>query len=141
MRRTEALQGVRVAMFLNRLNGRWESGELKPGGGGRVARGEGADVPALGRAAGSRRARPALAIAGSARRRAGGFPADRGEEVERLDRARSPGFTAKPFPEPLIKGPASAGARRGRSRLFSGRASVRRRRARAWRKRERRPLG
>ncbi len=59
-------------------------------------------------------------------------PADRGEEGERLDRARYPGFTVKPFPEPVIKEPgfgwsydvdeaaSSVGGRR-----------VRRRRARA----------
>ena len=46
MRRTEALQGVRMAMFLNLLN-RWEIGGAEPGRGGRVAWGERADVPAL----------------------------------------------------------------------------------------------
>ncbi len=46
MRRTEALQGVRMAMFLNILN-RWESAELNQEEAGRVAWGERTDVPAL----------------------------------------------------------------------------------------------
>ena len=46
MRRTEALQGVRMAMFLNILN-RWEFGGAEPGGGGGAVGGERADVSAL----------------------------------------------------------------------------------------------
>jgi hypothetical protein len=45
MRRTEALQGVRMAVFLNILN-RWESAELNQAEAGAVG-GERADVPRL----------------------------------------------------------------------------------------------
>ena len=104
---TEALQGAPMAMFFNRLN-RWEWAELsqeeaaewlgvrertfrrwtRRSGRRSEEEGEAGLVDRrLGRASGRR------------------VPADRGEEVERLDRARYPGFTAKPFPEPLIKEP------------------------------------
>ncbi len=46
MRRTEALQGVRMAVFLNLLS-RWELAELNQEEAAGVARGERADVPAL----------------------------------------------------------------------------------------------
>jgi transposase len=101
MRRTEALQGVRMAVFLNILN-RWESAELnqaeaaellgvsertfrrwrdrydEEGGAGLLDR-------RLGKASGRR------------------VPADRAEEVERLYRERYQGFTVKHFHEHLVK--------------------------------------
>jgi hypothetical protein len=95
MRRTEALQGVRMAMFLNILN-RWESAELnqeeavellgvrwtrryeEEGEAGLIDR-------RLGKASGKR------------------VPVDRAEEVERLYRERYQGFTVKHFHEHLIK--------------------------------------
>src|SRR5271168_4246997 len=46
MRRTEALQGVRMAVFLNILN-RWESAELIQGEAAELFGGERADVPSL----------------------------------------------------------------------------------------------
>ena len=46
MRRTEALQGVRMAMFLNILN-RLRIGGVQSGRGGGAAGRERADVPAL----------------------------------------------------------------------------------------------
>jgi transposase len=101
MRRTEALQGVRMAMFLNLLN-RWESAELNQeeaaellGVSERTFRrwtrryeedGEGGLVDRrLGKASGRR------------------VPADRAEEVERLYRERYLGFTVKHFHEHLVK--------------------------------------
>jgi transposase len=101
MRRTEALQGVRMAMFLNILN-RWESAELNQaeaaellGVSERTFRrwtrryeedGEGGLVDRrLGKASGRR------------------VPADRAEEVERLYRERYLGFTVKHFHEHLVK--------------------------------------
>ena len=101
MRRTEALQGVRVAMFLN-VRSRWESAELNEdeaaellGVSTRTFRrwrnrcdehGEaGLLDQRLGKASGKR------------------VPADRAEEVERLYRERYPGFTVKHFHEHLVK--------------------------------------
>ena len=46
MRWTEALQGVRMTMFLNILN-RWESAELNQEEAAELLGGERADVPAL----------------------------------------------------------------------------------------------
>src|ERR1700745_845475 len=82
MRRTEALQGARMAVFLNLLH-RWESaglhqGEEEAGEPGLLDRG-------LGKAPGRR------------------VPADRAQEVERLYRERYQGFTVKHFHEHLVK--------------------------------------
>jgi len=101
MRRTEALQGVRVAMFLNVRN-RWESAELNEeeaaellGVSARTFRrwrnrcdehGEaGLLDQRLGKASGKR------------------VPTDRAEEVEALYRERYQGFTVKHFHEHLVK--------------------------------------
>jgi transposase len=101
MRRTEALQGVRMAMFLNLLR-RWESAELNQeeaaellGVSERTFRrwrrayeeeGESGLVDGrLGKASGKR------------------VPSDRAEEVERLYRERYQGFTVKHFHEHLVK--------------------------------------
>jgi transposase len=101
MRRTEALQGVRMTVFLNLLS-RWESAELNQeeaaellGVSERTFRrwtrrydeeGESGLVDRrLGKASGRR------------------VPADRAEEVERLYRERYQGFTVKHFHEHLIK--------------------------------------
>ena len=101
MRRTEALQGVRMAMFLNILN-RWESAELNQGEAAELLgvsertfrrwtrryedEGE-ADLVdrRLGKASGKR------------------VPTDRSEEVEALYRERYQGFTVKHFHEHLVK--------------------------------------
>ena len=101
MRRTEALQGVRMTMFLNLLH-RWESAELNQeeaaeslGVSERTFRrwtrryedeGEAGLIDRrLGQASGKR------------------VPSDRAEEVERLYRERYQGFTVKHFHEHLIK--------------------------------------
>jgi len=101
MRRTEALQGVRMTVFLSLLR-RWESAELNQeeaaellGVSERTFRrwtrryeeeGEAGLVDRrLGRASGKR------------------VPVDRAEEVERLYRERYPGFTVKHFHEHLVK--------------------------------------
>ena len=101
MRRTEALQGVRVAMFLN-IKRRWESAELNEeeaaellGVSERTFRrwrnrcdeqGEaGLLDQRLGKASGKR------------------VPVDRAEEVEALYRERYQGFTVKHFHEHLVK--------------------------------------
>jgi transposase len=101
MGRTEALQGVRMAMFLNILN-RWESAELNQeeaaellGVSARTFRrwtrryeedGEAGLVDRrLGKASGKR------------------VPVDRAQEVERLYRERYRGFTVKHFHEHLVK--------------------------------------
>jgi transposase len=101
MGRTEALQGLRMAMFLNILN-RWESAELNQeeaaellGVSARTFRrwtrryeedGEAGLVDRrLGKASGKR------------------VPVDRAQEVERLYRERYQGFTVKHFHEHLVK--------------------------------------
>jgi len=101
MRRTEALQGVRMAVFLNILS-RWEAAELNQeeaaellGVSERTLRrwtrryeedGEAGLVDRrLGKASGRR------------------VPSDRAEEVERLYRERYSGFTVKHFHERLVK--------------------------------------
>jgi transposase len=101
MRRTEALQGVRMAVFLNLLH-RWESAELNQAEAGELLgvsertfrrwrdrfeeEGEAGLVDRrLGKASGKR------------------VPADRAEEVEALYRERYQGFTAKHFHEHLVK--------------------------------------
>src|SRR5271155_2901677 len=128
MRRTEALQGVRMAVFLNVLD-RWESAELNQeeaaellGVSERTFRrwtrryeeeGEAGLLDRrLGKAAGTR------------------VPSDRAEEVERLYRERYQGFTVKHFHEHLVRDHGFGGATPGRSCICNGRALWRRRRAR-----------
>jgi transposase len=101
MRRTEALQGVRVAMFLNLLN-RWESAELNQA--------EAAELLGVSERT-FRRWRDRYDEEGEAglldRRlgKASGkrVPVDRAEEVEALYRERYQGFTVKHFHEHLVK--------------------------------------
>jgi transposase len=100
MRRTEALQGVRVAMFLGLLH-RWESAELNQA--------EAAELLGVSERT-FRRWRDRYDDEGEAglldRRlgKASGkrVPTDRAEEVEALYRERYQGFTAKPFHERLV---------------------------------------
>jgi transposase len=101
MRRTEALQGVRMAMFLNILN-RWESAELNQE---EAAELLGVNVRTFRRWT---RRYEEEGEAGLVDRRLGKasgkrVPVDRAEEVERLYRERYPGFTVKHFHEHLIK--------------------------------------
>jgi transposase len=101
MRRTEALQGVRMAMFLNILH-RWEAAELNQA--------EAAELLEVGERT-FRRWRDRYDEEGEAglldRRlgKASGkrVPADRAEEVEALYRQRYQGFTVKHFHEHLVK--------------------------------------
>ena len=100
MRRTER-KAMRMAVFLDLLR-RCGIGGAQSGGGGGVARGERADVPALG-----------APVRGGGRGRASGSPTrqgvgpasstDRAEEVERLYRERYKGFTVKHFHEHLVR--------------------------------------
>src|ERR1700723_3417512 len=101
MRRTEALQGVRMTVFLNLLH-RWESAELNQE--------EAAELLGVSERTFRRwtRAYEEEGEAGLVDRRLGKasgkrVPADRAEEVERLYRERYPGFTVKPSHEHLIK--------------------------------------
>ena len=101
MRRTEALQGVRMAMFLNILS-RWESAELNQE--------EAAELLGVSERTFRRWTRryDEEGEAGLLDRRLGQasgkrVPADRAEEVERLYRERYQGFTVKHFHEHLIK--------------------------------------
>ena len=101
MRRTEALQGVRMAMFLNLLN-RWESAELNQE--------EAAELLGVSERTFRRWTRryEEEGEAGLVDRRLGKasgkrVPADRADEVERLYRERYQGFTVKHFHEHLIK--------------------------------------
>src|SRR5271169_660951 len=101
MRRTEDLQGVRMAMFLNLLH-RWESAELNQG--------EAAELLGVSERT-FRRWRDRYDEEGEAglldRRlgHASGWrvPVDRAEEVEALYRERYQGFTVKHFHEHLVK--------------------------------------
>jgi transposase len=101
MRRTEALQGVRMAMFLNILH-RWEAAELNQA--------EAAELLGVGERT-FRRWRDRYDEEGEAglldRRlgKASGkrVPVDRAEEVEALYRVRYQGFTVKHFHEHLVK--------------------------------------
>jgi transposase len=101
MRRTEAVQGVRMAMFLNLLH-RWESAELNQA--------EAAELLGVSERT-FRRWRDRYDEDGEAglldRRlgRASGrrVPVDREQEVEALYRQRYVGFTAKHFHEHLVK--------------------------------------
>jgi transposase len=101
MRRREALQGVRMAMFLNILN-RWESAEL--------SQEEAAELLGVSERTFRRwtRAYEEEGEAGLVDRRLGKasgrrVPSDRAEEVERLYRERYQGFTVKHFHEHLVK--------------------------------------
>jgi transposase len=101
MRRTEALQGVRMAVFLNLLR-RWESAELNQE--------EAAELLGVSERTFRRwtRAYEEAGEAGLVDRRLGKasgkrVPADRAAEVERLYRERYQGFTVKHFHEHLIK--------------------------------------
>jgi len=101
MRRTEALQGVRMAMFLNLLQ-RWESAELNQE---EAAELLGVDVRTFRRWT---RRYEEEGEAGLLDRRLGKasgrrVPTDRAEEVERLYRERYQGFTVKHFHEHLVK--------------------------------------
>jgi transposase len=101
MRRTEALQGVRMAMFLNILR-RWESAELNQE--------EAAELLGISERT-FRRWQSRYEEEGEAglldRRlgKASGkrVPSDRAEEVEALYRERYQGFTVKHFHEHLVK--------------------------------------
>jgi transposase len=101
MRRTEALQGVRMAMFLNLLH-RWESAELNQA--------EAAELLGVSERT-FRRWRDRYDEEGQAGlldRRLGKesgrrVPVDRAEEVEALYRERYQGFTVKHFHEHLVK--------------------------------------
>ena len=101
MRRTEALQGVRMAMFLNILH-RWESSELNQE--------EAAELLGVTERTFRRWTRryEEDGEAGLLDRRLGRasgrrVPSDRAEEVERLYRERYQGFTVKHFHEHLVK--------------------------------------
>jgi transposase len=101
MRRTEALQGVRMAMFLNLLQ-RWESAQLNQE---EAAELLGVDVRTFRRWT---RRYEEEGEAGLLDRRLGKasgrrVPTDRAEEVERLYRERYQGFTVKHFHEHLVK--------------------------------------
>jgi transposase len=101
MRRTEALQGVRMMRFLD-VFGRWEAAELSPL--------EAAELLGVGERT-FRRWRDRYAEDGEAGlldRRLGKasakrVPADREAEVEALYRNRYAGFTAKHFHERLVQ--------------------------------------
>ena len=128
MRRTEALQGVRMAMFLNILN-RWESAELNQE--------EAAELLGVSERTFRRWTRryEEEGEAGLVDRRLGKasgkrVPVDRAEEVERLYRERYQGFTVKHFHEHLVKDHGFGWGYTWRSCIFSGRAWWRRRRAR-----------
>ncbi len=101
MRRTETLEGVRMAVFLNLLH-RWESAELNQA--------EAAELLGVSERT-FRRWRDRYEEEGESglldRRlgKASGkrVPTDRAEEVERLYRERYQGFTVKHFHEHLVK--------------------------------------
>ena len=101
MRRTEALQGVRMAMFLNILN-RWELAELNQE--------EAAELLGVSERTFRRWTRryEEEGEAGLLDRRLGKasgrrVPSDRADEVERLYRERYQGFTVKHFHEHLVR--------------------------------------
>src|ERR1700734_4129165 len=101
MRRTEALQGVRMTVFLNLLH-RWESAELNQE--------EAAELLGVSERTFRRWTRlyEEEGEAGLIDRRLGKtsgkrVPVDRAEEVERLYRERYQGFTVKHFHEHLVK--------------------------------------
>ena len=101
MRRTEALQGVRMAVFLNLLH-RWESAELNQE---EAAELLGIDVRTFRRWTRRYEEEGEAALVDRRLGKASGkrVPADREEEVERLYRERYQGFTDKHFHEHLVK--------------------------------------
>jgi Winged helix-turn helix len=129
MRRTEALQGVRMTVFLTLLP-RWESAELNQA---EVAELLGVSERTF------RRWRDRYdedGAAGLIDRRLGKasgrrVPADRAEEVGRLYRERLPWFYGQAFPRASGEGPwFRLMATPGSSCICNGRALFRRRRAR-----------
>ena len=129
MGRREAQEAVRMAKFLTLLH-RWESAELNQA--------EAAELLGVSERTFRRwtRAYEEDGEAGLLDGRLGKasgrrVPADRAEEVERLYRERYQGFTVKHFHEHLIKDHGFGWGYTWRSCIFSGRASCRRRRARA----------
>jgi hypothetical protein len=101
MRRTEALQGVRMGMFLNLLH-RFRVGGAQSGGGGRSARGRRTNVPTVDAPLrGGRRGRPCRPAARQGVGQAGSDGSGGGGG--RLDRERHQGFTIKPFHDHLVK--------------------------------------
>src|ERR1700691_5084039 len=101
MRRTEALQGVRMAVFLNVLD-RWESAELNQE---EAAEPLGVSERTFGRWARRYGGEGEAGLMDSRVGKASGkrVPVDRAEEVERLYRERYQGFTVKHFHEHLVK--------------------------------------
>jgi transposase len=101
MRRTEALQGVRMAVFLNLLR-RWESAELNQE---EAAELLGVDVRTFRRWTRRYEEEGEAGLVDLRLGKASGkrVPADRAEEVERLYRERYQGFTVKHFHEHLVK--------------------------------------
>jgi transposase len=101
MRRTEALQGVRMAMFLNLLN-RWESAELNQE---EAAALLGVSERTFRRWTRRYEADGEVGLLDGRLGKASGrrVPADRAEEAERLYRERYQGFTVKHFHEHLVR--------------------------------------
>ena len=101
MRRTEALQGVRMAMFLNLLH-RWESAELNQE---EAAELLGVDVRTFRRWTRRYEEAGESGLLDQRLGKASGkrVPSDRAEEVERLYRERYQGFTVKHFHEHLVR--------------------------------------
>jgi transposase len=101
MRRTEALQGVGMAMFLNILH-RWESAELNQG---EAAELLGVSERTFRRWRGRYEEEGKAGLLDQRLGRASGkrVPTDRAEKVEPLYRERYQGFTAKHFREHLVK--------------------------------------
>ena len=101
MRWTEALQGVRVAMFLHLLH-RWESGELNQA---EAAELLGVSERTFRRWRGRYEEEGDAGLLDQRLGKASGrrVPTDRAEEVEALYRERYQGFTVKHFHEHLVK--------------------------------------
>ena len=101
MRRTEALQGVRMAVFLNLLH-RWESAELNQE---EAAELLGIDVRTFRRWTRRYEEEGESGLVDRRLCKASGrrVPSDRAEAVERLYRERYSGFTVKHFHEHLVK--------------------------------------
>ena len=140
MRRTEALQGVRVAMFLNLLH-RWESAELNEA--------EAAELLGVSERTFRRwrNRHDEEGEAGLLDRRLGKasgkrVPVDREQEVEALYRERYAGFRAKHFHEHLVKDHGFAWGYTWTKLFLQSRGLLTRapRKGAHRRKRERRPL-
>jgi transposase len=101
MRRTEARQGVRMAMFLNILH-RWESAELNQEEASELL---GITERTFRRWTGRYEEEGEAGLADGRLGKASGrrVPTDRAEEVERLYRERYQGFTVKHFHEHLVR--------------------------------------